>query len=132
MSSCVQRHRICRVFSGGLAIQPTNLQWSEHVSSICARAKRLTYCISEMYGGGDVSTVRMFFTTYVRPILDYVDPVWWPSTKRDEDLLESVQRWNTRISYRWDPPSYENRLKIFDLPSFRSRRQRGDLIITYR
>lgn len=43
----------------------------------------------------------------------------------DKDLLESVQRWNTRISH-------EHRLRVFNLPPFRDRRERGDLIIIYR
>lgn len=109
-----------------------DLRWTEHISTICAKAKRITYAIQKTFRGSDVTTIRMLYTTYVRPILEYVGPVWWPSTRGDEDLLESVQRWNTRIPYRAYRPSYEHRLRLFRLPSFRDRRERGDLITTYR
>lgn len=110
----------------------SDLGWSVHVGAITARAKQVTYLLGKTFKSSDVSTWAFLYKTYIRPILEYAGQVWWPSTKFDENLLESVQRWVTRMPYSHIRPSYEERLTIFDIPSFAERRSRGDLIFTFR
>ncbi|XP_044764392.1 uncharacterized protein LOC123320960 [Coccinella septempunctata] len=84
------------------------------------------------FGGCDPSTCATLYKLYVRPILEFAGPVWGPLLARDSALLESVQRRATRIPYGISRPSYGERLSIMKLSTFDERRQRGDLIITYR
>ena len=72
------------------------------------------------------------YKTYVRPILEYAGPVWFPVLVRDKNLLENVQRRATRIGLGVNRPSYPERLLSANLPTFEKRRFRGDLIMTFR
>lgn len=83
-----------------------NLIWSTHI--FIAVSRQFTYRLSETSTGCDIATSRTIYTTYVRPILEYAGPVWWANLKGDQELLESVQRWNTRL------PFGRNRLNLED------------------
>lgn len=115
----------------GVIIEP-NLTWSRHVASITARARQLTYMIQRSFRGCSLSTCKLLYCSYVRPLMEYAGPVWCPSLVGDQHLLESVQRWNTRLPFGLIRPDYPTRLKMMDLQSFKDRRNRGDLIVTYR
>lgn len=47
-------------------------------------------------------------------------------------LLESVQRWTTRISYARIRPSFKERLGMLNMQTFVDRKERKDLIFAYR
>ncbi|XP_044766291.1 uncharacterized protein LOC123322409 [Coccinella septempunctata] len=80
----------------------------------------------------DITTCSLLYKTYIRPVFEFAGPVWYPIYQYDGDLLESVQRFATRLPYGYLRPDYPTRLKIFSLPIVEDRRLRGDLIVTYR
>lgn len=109
-----------------------DLSWSAHVRSITARANSVCYLIRRTFSRCSVEICRLLYTSYVRPILEHAGPAWYPVLRRDQLLLESIQRRATRIPYGVVRPSYDDRLILFDLQPFLARRERGDLIVTYR
>lgn len=48
------------------------------------------------------------------------------------EKLERVQKSGTKMMSEWAGRGYEERLKIRQLTSLRTRRERGDLIIPYK
>ena len=88
--------------------------------------------MEKSFRGCDTAVASFLYQTYVRPLLEFAGPVWSPTLQRDRTALECLQRRATRLSYGIRRPSYEERLRIFGLQLFESRRARGDLIITYR
>ena len=55
------------------------LSFSNHISTIVAKAKLRSSQILRFFLGKDLVVLAKAFVVYVRPILEYSSPVWSPS-----------------------------------------------------
>jgi len=69
---------------------------------------------------------------YVRPIVEYNSIIWPPSTARDIDAVESVQRRFTKRLPTLKNLSYRERLKCLNIFSLELRRLHTDLFWCYK
>ena len=72
------------------------------------------------------------YRTYIRSHLEYCVPIWSPYLAKDTDALEWVQHRATKLVKSLSTLPYEDRLISLQLQSLYCRRQRGDLIETFK
>ena len=70
----------------------------------------------------NAESLTHLYTTLVRPHLEYACPVWAPYTRKDTELLESVQRFACKMATHCWNSSYEELLAHTDLPTLERRR----------
>ena len=77
----------------GVTLMPT-LKWDLHIDSLVSKANSRRYFLAVLRRAGvALEDLVLFYTTYIRPVLEYASPAWHPglSTKLS-DKLESAQR----------------------------------------
>jgi len=85
-----------------------------------------------MLNNDGMNPSRIFFTSIVRPHLEFGNVIWNPCLKGEIDLLERVQHRTTIMIPGLAKLDYEARLDKMDLPSLTYRRARGEAIETYK
>lgn len=110
----------------------SNLTWSSHILHCTTKAKKSLYMVQRCFNRCSCQTLSSLYKTYIRPILEFAGPVWHPTFRQDELLLEQVQRRATRIPFGNVRPSYEERLSMMKLDKFTDRKLRGDMITAFR
>ena len=80
----------------------------------------------------DPANLTSLYKVYVRPHLEYAQASWAPWTQADIHTLEKVQQRFTKQVTGIGSLPYEERLKRLGLPTLQARRERGDMVETYK
>jgi len=88
-----------------------DLSPSMHVNDVVSRAHKRAGAILRTFVSLDVNLLMRAFIAYVRPIV-----VWSPSTVRDIEVVERVQRRFTKRLPGLRHMSYDKRLKHQNVP----------------
>ena len=105
----------------GITIQ-SSLKWDLHVENITAKANSKRYFLAVLRQAGIPATdLLRFYTTFVRPTVEYAAPVWHASlTGKQSDKVEAVQRSSLRTIF--PDLSYRRALQHTGLPTLHDRR----------
>ena len=109
-----------------------NLKCSDHIKYIVGKAYLKSNLIFKAFQCKDILFLTKMFTTFVRPILEYISPVWTPYLLKDIDCIESVQRSFTRRIPGLGSLNYVQRLVACGLEPLEVRRIRFDLICVFK
>ncbi|GAA57558.1 hypothetical protein CLF_112890, partial [Clonorchis sinensis] len=75
--------------------------------------------------------LQILYGAYVRPVLEYTNPVVYSGRTKDVIIIERVQRAAPKMVAGLKFMDYETRLTVLDLFPLEYRRLRGDLIFNY-
>ena len=80
----------------------------------------------------NIFTLPLVFIALVRPLLEYGNVIWGPQYKLDQQALEKVLRRATKLLPELKDLDYMYRLKALQLPSLQYRKQRENMIETFK
>jgi len=110
----------------------TDLKFSTHVATAANKANRVVGAIRRSFRYMDKAMFVLLYKALVRGHLEYANTVWNPIKISDLEHLEKVQRRATKMVPELKDLPYPERLKRLKLPSLVYRRDRGDMIETFK
>ncbi|GAA54460.1 porphobilinogen synthase [Clonorchis sinensis] len=114
----------------GIWLSP-NLSFSLHLAKSAQKAFAVLRVIRRTFSRFTRTDLQIIYGAYVRPLLEYANPVVHSERTKDVFLIERVQRAATNMVAGLKSMDYETRLVVLDLFPLEYRRLRGDLILTY-
>ena len=110
----------------------TTLKPSQQCSAAAGKANGVLGQISRAVKYRDKKTFVQLYKVYVRPHLEYCIQAWSPYTQADKDKLEKVQKRAVNMVAGLRGRNYEQKLREVGLTTLEERRDRGDMIQTFR
>ena len=114
-------------------ILTNDLSWSLHIDKIACKTRRLVgFLYRKFYRWATSRALIRLYLCLIRPHLEYAVSVWNPYLKKDEQKLESIQKFALKICLKsWDR-SYSDNLQACNLPSLADRRKMLCLVYLYK
>ena len=110
----------------------SQLKFHNHTSAAINKATRILAMIKKSFILLDNTTLALLYKSMVRPHLEYGNVIWGPHYSLDQQAVEKVQRWATKLVPAIQHLPYAQRLEALGLPSLHYRRRRGDMITIFK
>ena len=101
-------------------------------TEVVKKASKILATIRRTFLNINSANMVPLFKSLVRPYLEYGNEVWSPQTKKNINLLESVQRRATKLIPEVAHLSYKERLQKLQLLTLVYRRHRRDMIQVFK
>lgn len=105
-----------------------NMKFDEHTIYVVNRCNKLLGLIKRTFKSLDKESFLILYKSLIRSIIDYGGSVYFPTTKKNIQLIENIQRRATKLLPEIRDLNYSERLMHLNLPTLQYRRKRYDLI----
>lgn len=113
-------------------ILTSDLTWSQHITKICAKTRRLTGLLYRRFYHCNPQLMLILYKSLVRPHFEYAPQVWDPHLVKDIIQLEKAQKFALRVCTRnWLAP-YEDLLNSTHVQALSERRKVAKLCHLYK
>ena len=109
-----------------------HLSFDTHINTAINKANRILAITRKTFDYMNPDMFTQIFKSLVRPHLEYAAAVWNPHKIYQKEAIENVQRRATKLIPGLSHLSYPERLKKLKIPTLAFRRERGDMIQTYK
>lgn len=92
----------------------------------------LLRCLIVAFAYMDEEMLKKILVTQIRPRLEYAAVLWSPSTEKNIEKIEKIQRATTKLAPILYELTYEERSSRLGLVTLEQGRERGDLMAIYR
>jgi len=110
----------------------SDCSFDQHIGSIIGKAHSRVGLLFRAFVSRDLKFLKLAYTTYVRPILEYATCVWSPYLLKHINAIEKVQCRFTKRIPSLKSMSYSERLAAVGLETFQARRLRFDLVMYFK
>ena len=107
-------------------------QFHHQTAAVVKKTNCMLAVIKNSFAVLNIFTLPLLFKALVRPLLEYGNVIRGPHYKLDQQALVRVQRRATKLLPQLNDLDYVHRLKALKLPSLQYRRQRGDMLETFK
>ena len=109
-----------------------DLKQSSNIKHHVSKANQLLGMIRRTFTYLPKESFLLLYKTYVRPRLEYCQQAFYPYLKKDRNEIEKVQRRATKLVCDIADLPYEERLSKLGLFTLKYRRDRADMITTFK
>ena len=98
-------------------------------------ARKASYAlrtVKRTFSTFDIDSFSHLYKSYVRSQMEYCVQAWNPYLKKDIEILEKIQKRATQLVPGLRNLPYLERLRALNLSTLEERRERGDLIETFK
>ena len=78
-------------------ILSSDLTWSEHITRICNKARKLTGLLYRRFHHCNPQLILRLYKAFIHPHFEYASQVWDPHLVKDIELLEKSQKFALRV-----------------------------------
>ena len=112
-----------------------NLSWDKHIQETIKKAQRVQNVIRRNLWSCNSEVKTTAYLSLVRPLLEYASSAWDPSTRKNIDSLERVQRQAARFcksNYSRELGTVTKLLEELEWDTLQSRRKQQKLCMLYK
>ena len=106
--------------------------WTPHINIMLDTARRVASWVLGVFKDRSKDVMLQLYKSLIRSRLEYCCPLWDPTSVRDIEEIEQVQRHFTRRIAGMSSKNYWERLSTLKLQSLQRRRERYMIIHTWK